>query len=165
VSAAGPVQPFRFVPPLVHVPIPGPIVYGPGPFLTSRYNPLAGPPYALPVFNGGHGHGGTYTAATFAVSYHNGRHSYIYLRASNGAAFPHKDVTTVKDPGHPTINDFQVMKTWLKDGDKLLIIRIQGKGGPPDRDPVQSGNLTVTLAPQPPPPPVDPVPVIYVEDP
>jgi hypothetical protein len=159
------IQGQRYLPPSVSVCIPGPPNYGPGPFLVSRYNALSGPPYAMPAFTAGNvpvGPGGLLRANIFIVSPTLGKHSYIALTSTTGAAFPHKNVDSVKDV--PNNISFGVVKTWLKSGDKVLIIKLEGKGRG-ERPPVDGGDLTVTLAPSPPPPPVPTVPVIYVDDP
>ena len=163
VSAAGPVQPFRFVPPLVHVPIPGPIVYGPGPFLTSRYNPLAGPPYAMPDF-GGIPVPTTVTVAPtqVRVSYATGRTSQIIVAAAGGQTFPADvRVTEVRDTANAITWDVKTVST--SPDRRTLNVTLEGRGlTKTGAKPPEGGNLTITLGGSGTLPRVDPLPVVYV---
>jgi hypothetical protein len=163
VYAAGPVQPFRFVPPLVHVPIPGPIVYGPGPFLTSRYNPVAGPPYALPDFAGiPVPTTVTVVPTQVRVSYATGRTSQITVAAAGGQTFPADvRVTEVRDTANAITWDVKSVST--SPDRRTLTVTLEGRGlTKTGARPPEGGNLSITLGGSGTLPRVDPLPVVYV---
>jgi hypothetical protein len=145
------------------VPIPGPIVYGPGPFLVSRYNPLAGPPYAIPTFTTtGTGLVPMPEVRVISVSYATGRTSEVTITAPSGQTFPADvRVQTVTDTTHSITWD--VKSTSVSPDRRTLTVVVEGKGLPKTvTTPPERGNLTVTLGGAGTVPTLQPLPVVYV---
>ncbi|HKB04518.1 MAG TPA: hypothetical protein VKD90_20005 [Gemmataceae bacterium] len=150
------IQGQRYLPPSVSVCIPGPPNYGPGPCLVSRYDPLSGPPYAIPTFPTVVESGGP-----VRVSYMSGRTSTISVVAPAGQTFPADvRVTAVEDMANSITWDVKTVST--SPDRKTLNVTIEGKGlakttgkGP------EGGNLAITLAGSG-SPRVDPVRVVYI---
>jgi hypothetical protein len=149
---------------MVYVPIPGPMVYGPGPLLVSRYNPLGGgPPYALPAFDATGV--GVVPATQVRLSYAAGRAGEITVTAPANATFP-------ADVGVQSVADTTNNLTWdvkritVSPDRRQLTIAVEGKGRPSGATGPgpQTGTLTVTLSGAGNLPRVDPVPVAYITD-
>jgi hypothetical protein len=146
---------------MVYVPIPGPMVYGPGPFLVSKYNPLGGPPYALPAFS----EAGVVATTQVRLSYATGRAGEITVTAPANATFPADvGVQSVADTANNL--SWDVKRITVSPDRKQLTIAVEGKGRPSGATGPgpQSGTLTVTLTGSGTLPRVDPVPVTYIVD-
>lgn len=155
----------RYLPPSVSVCIPGPPNYGPGPFLVTRYNALAGPPYALPALPAVPATGlvpmpGVPTA--IRITYAAGSTSEITIVAPPGVTFPADvHVQSVTDAAHQIAWD--VKSSTVSPDHRTLTVTVSGKGLPKSvTTPPETGSLTVTLAGPGTVPTLQPVPVTYV---
>jgi hypothetical protein len=146
------------------VPVLGPVVsitYSSG--LISPYNPLHGPPYAMPVFpQPATGPAPTGVRPTVSVTFAAGRTSQLSITAPAGQTFPaNVRVQSVTDAAHSI--SWEVKSVSVSPDRRTLNVTVEGKGLPKTAGkPPESGSLTVTLAGTGTLPTVQPVPVVYV---